>query len=313
MVRPVDFTFNEQTATDNEFQHMPNERRPDEINRAALSEFQQSVDLLRSEGVNVIVLEADENRSAMKRPDAVFPNNWFSTHPDGTFVLYPMATPNRREEAKRHEELEQMLVDRGFGINSVVTVGRSNEDERFLEGTGSMVIDHVNRTVYAARSVRTNDRQMETFMKSGMARDFYDNCIMFDTTSSSGMPFYHTNVMMSIGKDFAVVCSECIVEADRKKVMDELRRVKRDVIDITLEQAEKFFCGNIIQLKNEQTGEGVVAMSESCLKGFTEEQLNTLRRHGRIAALPVSKTIEFVGGGSARCMIAEVFLPERAE
>jgi hypothetical protein len=313
MVRPVDFAFNEQTATDNEFQNVP-DRRSEDINRAALEEFEQCVTVLRDEGVNVVVLEKPMEKSASfgkKLPDAVFPNNWISTNPDGNVVLYPMATPNRRDEALRHREVQKLLSDGGFDVKNVIQVGRDQEDEHFLEGTGSMVIDHVNRTVYAARSVRTNDDQLDNYIRTTR---YYTSSVVFDTQSSSGMPFYHTNVMMSIGDKFAVVCTDCIVDNEvctKQQVLDSLKKGGRDVIEISLDQAEKFFCGNILQVKSATTGQSVIAMSESCLKGFTSEQLDVLRRHGKIVPFPIAETIEFVGGGSARCMLAEVFLPKR--
>jgi hypothetical protein len=315
MVRPVDFAFNEQTATDNEFQNVP-ERRPEDINRAALEEFEKCVTLLRDEGVNVIVLEKPTEDSAAhgkKLPDAVFPNNWIGTHPDGNMVLYPMATPNRRDEALRHREVQKLFHDNGFSVKNVIQVGREQEDEKFLEGTGSMVIDHVNRTVYAARSVRTEDEQLENYMRTTR---YYTSSVVFDTKSSGGLPFYHTNVMMSIGDRFAVVCTDCIVDNEinsKQQVIDSLKRGGRDVIEISLEQAEKFFCGNILQVKSATTGQSVIAMSESCLTGFTSEQLDVLGRHGKIVAFPIAETIEFVGGGSARCMLAEVFLPKKSK
>jgi len=312
MVRPVDFAFNEQTATDNEFQNVP-ERRYEDINRAALEEFAKSVALLREEGVNVVVLEKptqDSSAFGKKVPDAVFPNNWIGTHPDGNLVLFPMATPNRRDETLRNKEVQKLLHKEGFQVKNVIQVGRDQEDEHFLEGTGSMVIDHVNRTVYAARSVRTNDEQLDNYIRTTR---YYTNSIVFDTRSSSGMPFYHTNVMMAVGDKFAVICSDCIVDNEtctKQQVIESLKRGGRDVIEISLEQAEKSFCGNILQVRSATTGQKVIAMSESCLKGFTEEQLNVLRRHGKIVPFPIANTIEFVGGGSARCMLAEIFLPK---
>lgn len=309
MVRPFDFAFNEQTAADNEFQKVP-DRRPEEINKAALEEFEKSVQLLRDSGVRVIVLEKNADANAKKTPDAVFPNNWVSTTPDGNMVLYPMATPNRRDETLRCRDVQKLFRENGLEVKNVIQIGPSDEDEHFLEGTGSMVIDHTNRIIYAARSIRTNDSQLDNYART---TNYYKSAVAFDTRSSSGLPFYHTNVMMSIGEEFAVVCSECIVDNEvctKQDVLDALSK-GREVIDITLEQAEKYFCGNIIQLRSATTGEKVIAMSESCLRGFTEEQLAVLRRHGNIVAFPVAPTIEFVGGGSARCMIAEVFLPDR--
>jgi len=313
MVRPVDFAFNEQTAADNEFQHVPMDRSSEEINRYALEEFDESVFRLREAGVNVIVLEGqDHNQKKKKHPDAVFPNNWFSTHPDGTVTLYPMCTPNRRDEVDRCHEVKQLLIKHGFQVEEMSMLGFPKQQQgqpidRYLEGTGSMVIDHVNGIVYAAKSVRTDEDLLKEFMAANA--DTYHKLVAFDTCSSSGLPFYHTNVMMSVGERFAVICSECIVEEDRDLVVEELKKTKEVVIDITLEQAEKYFCGNIIQVKN-VVGERVIAMSASCLKGFTSHQLEILEEHGKIVPLPVSDTIEFVGGGSARCMIAEIFLPQ---
>jgi len=222
-----------------------------------------------------------------------------------------MATPNRRDEALRSREVQKILLNAGFDVKNVIQVGRDQEDEHFLEGTGSMVIDHVNRTVYAARSVRTNDDQLDNYIRTTR---YYTSSVVFDTKSSSGMPFYHTNVMMSIGDKFAVVCTDCIVDNDvctKQQVIESLKRGGRDVIEISLDQAEKFFCGNILQVKSATTGQSVIAMSESCLKGFTSDQLAVMARHGKIVGFPIADTIEFVGGGSARCMLAEIFLPKR--
>lgn len=313
MVRPVDFAFNEQTATDNEFQNVPT-RRAEEINSAALAEFERSVQALRDEGVNVLVLEKPSEKSAAfgkKLPDAVFPNNWIGTHPDGNVVLYPMATPNRRDETLRSKEVQRLFFDNGFDVKNVIQVGRDQEDEHFLEGTGSMVIDHCSRTVYAALSVRTNEQQLDNYVRTTR---YYRKTVAFDTKSSSGLPFYHTNVMMSIGDKFAVICSDCIVDNEvntKQGVIETLKQDGKEVIEISLEQAEKFFCGNILQVKSATTGQSVIAMSESCLEGFTSQQLDTLRKYGKIVPFPIAETIEFVGGGSARCMIAECFLPKR--
>lgn len=309
MVRPYDFAFNEQTATDNEFQNVPVGKRPEDINQAAMEEFEKCVCLLRDEGVKVIVLE--KNVECNKRtPDAVFPNNWISTHADGNVLLYPMATLNRRDEALRSRDVQKLLHENGFIVRNVIQIGRDQEDEQFLEGTGSMVIDHINRTVYGALSIRTNVEQLDNYIRTTR---YYKSSMVFDTRSSSGMPFYHTNVMMSIGDNFAVVCTDCIVDNEKcskQQVLESLKRGGRDVIEISLEQAEKFFCGNILQLQSASTGK-LIVMSESCLKGFTQDQLQVLTKHGKIVAFPIAETIEFVGGGSARCMLAEVFLPTK--
>jgi len=311
MVRPVDFMYNEQTASDNEFQHMPVAMNATQVNLSALNEFEESVERLRNEGVEVIVLEGPANHNAMrvKTPDAVFCNNWFSTHPTGDVYVYPLSTPNRREEVRRIDEVKQLLATNGFVINDVKHVASDDEDQQFLESTGSMVFDHVNSVIYAARSVRMDDQMLANFMR---VNGQYRRAVVFDTQSSHGLPFYHTNVMMSIGDRFAVVCLESIHEKDRQRVLEELQK-DREVIDISLQQAEQYFCGNILQLRSAKTSECIIAMSASCLKGFTEQQLQTLGKFGKVVPFPISNTIEFVGGGSARCMLGEIFLPKRAD
>jgi hypothetical protein len=309
MVRPVDFSYNEQTATDNEFQHMPVDCTAGDVNSRALIEFDESVSRLRNAGVEVVVLDypiTDSKR--IKTPDAVFCNNWFTTHPTGEMYLYPLSTPNRREETKRIDDVKKLFIEHGYIVNNISRVGNEEEDQHFLESTGSMVFDHVNGVIYAARSIRMHDAMLEQFMKMN---EHYKKAVVFDTISSNGLPFYHTNVMMSIGDRFAVVCSECIQDKDRQFVLDELKK-DREVIEITLAQAEKYFCGNILQLKS-CTGEFVIAMSASCLTGFSQEQLAVLNRHGKLVPFPISDTIEFVGGGSARCMLGEIFLPKRTD
>jgi hypothetical protein len=222
-------------------------------------------------------------------------------------ITYPMSTPNRREEVKKREVVKELFEKNGFLVTEVKVLVDGQHTDEFLESTGSMVFDHLNGVIYAAKSVRTNHNMIQRFME--LFKGQYLECIEFDTLSSQGKPFYHTNVMMSIGYRYAVVCSEAIVEKDRSRVLDSLKKTGRDVIEITLAQAEKFFCGNILQLKAGDTGNHVIAMSESCLRGFTKEQRMKLRSYGKIVSFPVAKTIEFVGGGSARCMLGEVFLP----
>lgn len=307
MVRPVDFNFNEQTATDNEFQHMPVDVRVESVNANAMKEFEQSVQRLREEGVDVIVLEGiTEQSSRIKTPDAVFCNNWFTTHINGDLCVYPLSTPNRREEAKRLDDLSALLTKNGYMINEIKRIAPEDEDQKFLESTGSMVFDHVNKIVYAARSIRMHDDLLEQWIE--LHSDY--RAVVFDTHSSHGLPFYHTNVMMSVGEKFAVVCLDSICKKDRNRVYEELAK-DREVIDISLEQAEQYFCGNILQLKS-SSGGMVIAMSESCLKGFNKDQLIVLEKHGKIVAFPIAKTIEFIGGGSARCMLGEIFLPKLA-
>lgn len=300
MVEPHDFDYNPETGKDNEFQNEPAPQISD-INAKAMAEFKFMVEHLREQGVKVLVL-GKSDQSWIKTPDAVFPNNWFSTERDGNVVLYPMLAENRRAE-KRIRAVELLLAENGFYIRNIINIGKLSESELILEGTGSMIIDHANRVVYAAKSKRCHPIQFSNFLDLRS----YRKGVMFDTQSSGGFPIYHTNVMMSIGEQFAVICSECIPdEKERKEVVNTLEN-SHHVIHISLEQMEKHFCGNILQLRT-QSREPIVVMSRNAFEGFTEEQRKDLERFGRLVPIPLD-TIERVGGGSARCMIAEVFLP----
>lgn len=298
MVRPADFGYNEETARDNAFQN-----RPDTdaalVNRKANIEFEKMVETLRKEGVAVLVLEPPEDQRT-RTPDAVFPNNWFSTEHDGTLLTYPMMAENRRAE-RRVQDVERLLSDSGYTIRNCINVGRIDEPSQFLEGTGSLVIDHVDEVVYAARSQRCDVRQFDNFIRLR----FYKKGILFDTKSTDGTPIYHTNVMMSLGENFAVVCAACIEgDGDRARVLQSLHR-SFDVVEISPAQMERHFCGNILQVKND-SGEPLIVMSENARDGFASAQRRRLEHHGRIVSVDLS-TIEAVGGGSARCMMAEIF------
>ncbi len=298
MVRPYDFGFNEETGLDNEFQQRI-EDSEEEINTKANAEFQAMVDTLRAEGVTVLILEKPK-LSYGKTPDAIFPNNWFSTEHDGTLITYPMAAMNRRSE-RRPEDVEKLLRANGYKIRNVLNVGRLDETSRFLEGTGSMIIDHREEVVYAARSNRCDDKQFDNFI--GLR--FYEQGIMFDTKSSKGTPIYHTNVMMSIGDAFAVICLDCIPgKKDRDLVKDRLEK-SFEIIEISMDQMENSFCGNILQV-NSAGGIPLIVMSRSAHGGFNPDQIARLETHGKILPMDLT-TIESVGGGSARCMMAEIF------
>jgi len=302
MVRPKDFGFNEETAADNEFQTRP-AVDSEEINRRANLEFQEMVDRLRAEGVEVLLLESDPTRK-VKLPDAVFPNNWFSTTHDGTLIIYPMMAVNRRAE-RRVEDLKRLLQESGRRVENVLYIGREDENEFFLEGTGALVIDHRTQTVYAARSLRCHPLQLENFVR---LRSLH-KAFLFDAVGSSGRPLYHTNMMMSLGEQFTVICTESIVDpAQRRQVLESLRR-SFEIIEVSREQMEKHFCGNILQLRD-GASRPLIVMSARAEQGFTARQRQRLAEHGRIVSVNL-ETIETVGGGSARCMLAEVFLPRK--
>ena len=301
MVRPYDFAYNDETGTDNEFQQSDFRGSPEEITAMALVEFDTMVRVLRDAGVYVLIPQ--QSTDGKKTPDAVFPNNWISTEHDGTVILYPMAATNRRSE-KRIQDIEQLLIDNRFYIKNILNIGRMNETEYFLEGTGSMVLDHNARVVYAAQSKRCHPAQLDNFVRIRR----YARGILFDTLSTHNKPIYHTNVMMSVGDQFAVICSACIPSMhEREEVLEQLR-ITHTLIDISYEQMEKHFCGNILHIKN-TSGEPLIVMSENAYNGFTQAQRAILSEHGKILKTSLT-TLETIGGGSARCMMAEIFLPK---
>lgn len=298
MVRPKDFGYNEETGRDNEFQSKPS--MPLEwINKKANEEFQVMVDGLREKGITVLVLEPPISRD-ITTPDAIFPNNWFSTEHDGTILTYPMMAKNRKAE-RRLLEVEKLLNENGYTIRNCINVGRLDEPRKFLEGTGSLIIDHVDEVVYAARSERCDPDQFDNFIRLR----FFLEGILFDTRSSSGKPIYHTNVMMSLGEKYAVICLSCIPDKKQRDHVLATLEKSFDVMEITMEQMEKHFCGNILEVRNRQN-KSFIVMSENARRGFTENQINFLAQYGEILSFDLS-TIEKIGGGSARCMMAEIF------
>lgn len=303
MVRPHDFGFNEETGLDNDFQQRHDDGS--DVRGRAMHEFAGMVDRLRQEGVEVLILEASPN-SWVKTPDAVFPNNWFATERDGTIVSFPMLAENRRAE-KRLTDIEDLLCRHGFYIRNLINVGRYGERQLILEGTGSMVIDHSQRRIYAAVSQRCHPKQLHNYMQ---LRD-YDEAVVFETRASTGRPVYHTNVLMSVGERFAVICSQCIANPVERDVVLSRLRERHEVIEITLEQMESHFCGNILQVRN-HFGEPLIVMSQRAFNGFSQTQRHRLSQHGRLVPVDIG-TIEEVGGGSARCMMAEIFLPRAQE
>jgi len=301
MVRPVDFAFNEETGADNVFQHRLG-LAPQEVTRLALAEFDAMVERLRSHDLDVLVM--DKRHDEHVTPDAVFPNNWFSTGHDGSVYVYPMHTPNRRRE-RRVEQLSQLLLDNGFRIDQLSWAGHPLEEELILEGTGVMIFDHPRKRVYAARSHRCHPTALYRYARlRGL-----DEVVLFDTADSHGVPIYHTNVMMSVGERVAVICGQSLHRDDERAHVFAKLAEHHEVIDISFEQVEQHFCGNILQLAA-RDGTPLMVMSEQAWNGFTPEQQRTLERHGQPVVNPIP-TIEAVGGGSCRCMLAEVFLPRR--
>lgn len=298
MVPPVHFKFNAETSADNEFQHTTS-LSDAQVRKQALEEFNAMVASLRSNGVEVIEMNYPE--SDVETPDAVFPNNWFSTTSEGDLFFFPMACPNRRNEV-RSELIQSYFQQSGKQVQQVRTLADAN-DGAFLESTGVMIMDHRNDTIYAALSTRCDRELLEEYAEINNV----SRVISFQTTLPSGSPIYHTNVMMAIGESFCVVCDEIIPEFERRYVLKQLGRTK-EIVSISLDQMNQF-CGNVLQIQNDK-GEKLIAMSLSAFNAFTDDQKEVLSRHGKLLPFDVS-TIETIGGGSVRCMLGEVFLPNK--
>jgi hypothetical protein len=300
MIRPAAFGFNPETAASNRFQQ--NAGAASDAANTAIDEFDAAVRALRSEGVQVCVIE---DAPEPKRPDAVFPNNWVSFHRDGTVVLYPMESPTRRRE-RRRDAVEQLCRATGFQITRWVDLSPHENRGAYLEGTGSLVLDHVGRVAYAARSSRTHESVVQDWCAQlGYAAE------LFDAADRDGAPIYHTNVLMSIGSGFAVVAADVVAPVDRERVLRRLTSSGRAVL--TIDESEmRAFCGNVLELAawDESLGDcSVLAMSASARRGFAATTMAKLAACvDNVLAIPIP-TIERLGGGSIRCMIAEVFAP----
>ncbi|MBL7722967.1 MAG: amidinotransferase [Chitinophagaceae bacterium] len=297
MVRPAAFGFNEETAANNYFQTNPGIGK-EVLQQKALAEFDNMVQLLRNEEVDVLVI--DDTKEPPK-PDALFPNNWLSTSPNGTVSVFPMYAPNRRAE-KRDDILQQLA--RHFVVKDVQDWSEYEAEGRFLEGTGSMVIDHDNKMIYAAVSERTNLSVLEKYA----ATNNYQ-AIVFLATDKNGQPVYHTNVMMALGSAFCVLCEEAIEEEwELIAVRQLLESTGFTIIPITREQMHAF-AGNMLEVKN-KNGENVLVLSQNAFNSLRREQKEILETYAKL--LPVAvPTIEQVEGGSVRCMMAEIFLEKK--
>jgi hypothetical protein len=264
----------------------------------AQTEFDQLTDRLSAAGIDVITFD---DRSDVVCPDAVFPNNWFSTHRDGKVFLYPMEAPSRRLE-RRRDILDTLVGTQGLAIGAVIDLTHHERSNRFLEGTGSMVLDRRERIAYAARSSRTDPDLVHEFC----ALAGYDPYI-FDAVDATAKPIYHTNVMLAIGDRFALVCAESVKDvAARARLRHKLRSSGRDVIELSTAQMQAF-TANALQLSGGK-GRNVIALSASARNALYTEQLARLSVHGELVSADIS-TIERLGGGSVRCMLAEVYLP----
>jgi hypothetical protein len=301
MVRPARFGFNPQTAESNAFQNSPEPGGAGQQQEQALREFGPMAEQLRRAGVEVLV--AEDNAAPVK-PDAIFPNNWVSFHADGTLVLYPMMAVNRRWE-RREEVLEQVVREGGFHVVRTVDLTHREAEGKFLEGTGSMVLDRAHRLAYACPSPRTD---LDVLGEFAQALDY--ELVMFEALDAQGQAVYHTNVLMAIGGKFAVVCGETIArETHRAAVFSKLAGTGHDVVDISRAQMLEF-AGNVLEL--ETAGGPVLALSNSALRSLNAAQRRVLEGHATLLPLEIP-TIERYGGGGVRCMLAEVHLPKHVD
>ena len=300
MVRPANFGFNAETA-ENNFYQQEDHRASEEIKRLARTEFDGFVALLRDQGVDVLVVE---DTDLPVKTDAVFPNNWFSTHPDGKVILYPMYSPNRRLE--RRKDIVELLINQHFRVNEILDLSFFEESGQFLEGTGSMVMDHRSKLIFACYSERTHPVPLDYLAKLIGYRIVGFDAVQEIAGESS--PIYHTNVMMHVGTDLAVVCLESIPRAtERQRVQESLTKSGKKVIPITAKQ--KFnFAGNMLEVSNDG-GEKFTVMSQAALDSLNVGQIQLIEKYTTIIS-PSIPTIEKLGGGSARCMLAEIFLPK---
>lgn len=301
MIRPVSFRMNEQTAVNNYYQKAAEDLTPETVQFRALQEFDAFVEKLKAEGVKVVVVNDTKEPNT---PDSIFPNNWMSFHENGNVGLYPMFAENRRLE--RREDIFDMLEEQGFEIENFFDYTSAEADHLFLEGTGSLLLDRVNRKAYCAISPRADEDLLIEFCE-----DFEFTPVPFvanQTVNGERLAIYHTNVMMCLAEDFAVICLDSIDDKkERKNVLKHLKEDGKEVITITETQVNAF-AGNMLQVKNDKD-ERILVMSEQAYKSLNQGQIDRIEKHCRILYSSLDM-IEMNGGGSARCMMAEVFLPK---
>lgn len=298
MVRPANFAFNEETAANNAFQSRDGKMSAEEMRTRAMTEFDNMVAQLREAGVQVIV--ADDSAEPVK-PDAVFPNNWVTFHQDGTIVTYPMFAPTRRLE--RSEAIIEKVLNTGFSHHRRLHFESNEAGARFLEGTGSIIFDHPYRLAYACLSPRTDAALLQELC----AAIGYES-VVFHSVDAHGQDVYHTNVMMALGETFVVICLDSVRDAaERKMLEDKFAATGKEIVEISLAQMNAF-AGNMLQVRN-TAGETILVMSRTARQSLTDDQVRRLEKHTRVLAAPI-ETIETYGGGAARCMMAEVFLPK---
>ena len=301
MIRPINFRMNEQTAVNNYYQNVLDNISPETVNAKAQEEFDAFVEKLKNEGVNVIVLsDTDE----FDTPDSIFPNNWISFHENGNVGLYPMFAENRRLECR--EDILFELEDKGFKIEHIFDYRSAEDEGLFLEATGSLALDRTNRKAYCALSPRADEELVIEFCE-----DFEYTPVMFtanQTVNGERKAIYHTNVMMCLAENFSVICLDSIDDKkERKHVVKSLKEDGKEIIAITEEQVNEF-AGNMLQVKG-KNDELFLVMSQAAHNCLTSSQVKSIEKYCKIISSSLD-TIEACGGGSARCMMAEVFLPK---
>ena len=300
MIRPNNFGYNEETALDNHYQNQGSLEM--DSNENAQKEFDNMVFNLRQNGISVYVFQDDDINYT---PDSIFPNNWISFHENGDVGLYPMYAENRRLE--RRPEVIKFLEDEGFNIDNIVDYSSAESENKFLEGTGSMILDRENRIAYCSISKRSNEDLFIEFCE-----DFEFTPVLFNSYQSVGdkrLPIYHTNVMMCVATNYVVICLDSIDDKkQRKNVANFINQSGKKLIEISENQVESF-AGNMLELLNDK-GDSILVMSKSAENSLSEIQKNSIKKYSKIISSNIN-TIEVCGGGSARCMMAEIFLPKK--
>lgn len=297
MVEPIAFGFNSQTAKNNYFQI---EQKNIDLQEKAFTEFKNFVDKLVHKGIKVITVKDTLNPHS---PDSIFPNNWVSFHEDGKVVLYPMFAENRRVE--RRKDILEIIKNEGFTINKIDDISSTEQQGKYLEGTGSMIFDHDYKIAYGSVSLRLDEDLFRDFCaKNGFQPVVFHS---YQSVGNERLPIYHTNVMMCVAEEFVVICLDCIDdEMEREKVQEIIKSTNKEIIEISEEQLQQF-AGNMLQVQN-NGGEKFLVMSETAYKSLTKVQIEKIENYCEIIYADLN-TIETNGGGSARCMLAEVFLP----
>jgi len=298
MVRPFAFHSNPQTRNSNAFQK-PESENDQDIAKLSQTEFDNMVNILKLEGVQVLVFQDPGDRNT---PDSLFPNNWISFHEDGKVILYPMEAENRRQE-RRWDLVEELLIKNGFLVHSITDLSHFESRNHFLEGTGSMVLDREHKLAYACISSRTHKEVLDDFSSLTGYKT-----ILFHAFDLNKKPIYHTNVLMCVGTGFVLICLDSIIDPEEKLVVQNtIKHAKKELIEISLEQMNHFV-GNMLEIKNFQ-GESLLVLSQDAFDSLTKEQNAILSGFARLIPVPLY-TIEKNGGGSARCMMAEIHLPK---